>query len=152
MKDVKIFNRLIALPILFVAIFCNPIYQIASYSLCNSYNFNSKISTNVIQIEPQYYYIFLVLIFIARFLIYILIFHFLSKLKPLKNPFKFLIIFINCHLYQFIGIITLWIWLIELEGNIVGFFIGPISILIGLFVSIFTLYRITRIPKKWNQY
>ncbi|MCH4553553.1 hypothetical protein [Aestuariibaculum lutulentum] len=61
-------------------------------------------------------------------------------------------IFTNSHLFQFIGLATLLIWTIELEGNIVGIIIAPICFIAGLTISIITGYRIYKIPKKWNNY
>ena len=147
----KRINYLISLPILAFAIFGNPLYQILSFFWCNDLNYNIEPSTNVTQIESTPYFLFLLLIFLIRMIIYLIMFHFQGKIKPLKNPLKFIVIFINCHLFQFLGFITLWIWLIELEGNIIGFFVAPISILIGILVSTLTILRIIKIPKKWEE-
>ncbi|WP_139959878.1 hypothetical protein [Flavicella sediminum] len=152
MKKKAVINYIMAIPILSFAIFGNPLYQIISFLWCNNLNYNIEPSTNVTQIEKLPYYIFLIIIFLVRLILYITIFHFQGKIKPFENLTKFIVIFINTHVFQFLGFITLWIWLIELEGNIVGFFVAPISLVIGIIVSILTILRIIKIPKKWKNY
>ena len=140
-------NYLKSVFIVFFSIFGNPLYQIISFICCHQLGYYAKISTNVTQIEKAPYFIFLLLIFLLRVIIYTLIFHFLSQLKPFKNPSTLFIRFINCHLYQFFGLITLLIWISELEGNIIGFLVVPLSLIIGIPLSALTVLKIRKLTK-----
>ena len=146
----KTFNYLTVIPILIFAIFGNPLYQIFSFILCESLNFKTEFEINVFQIDKQPFFLFLILIFILRFIIYALVFQYQGKIKPFKKIGRFFVAFTNSHIYQFLGLLTLWLWVIELEFNIVGFIVAPIGLVFGLPLAIITFVRLTRIPKKWD--
>lgn len=133
-----------------VTIFGNPIYQCLGFIWCNELDYRTRIATNVHKIDMIPYLAFLIGIFVVRILIYAALFSLKKNMKPFKNFKKFYFLFIERHKYQAFGLLTFFIWTGELEGNIVGFFIAPIGILLGLIISTITILRIARIPKKWN--
>ena len=127
---------------LVVSIVGNPIYQMVSYVICWENKIGTYKSTNVFQANVVTFILILASIFFIRLLIYKAIFT--SKKYPftMKGTGSFLYIFAERHLFQMIGILSLIIWLSPLEGNIIGFIVFPLTIVLGLAVSIITFVRI----------
>lgn len=142
---------LLSILLLVFAVLGNPIYQMVSFIWSDVQGYSAYVSTNVTQVERLPFVVVLVVIFIVRLLIYMMIFHLLGKIKPFKHPVDFILIFLKKHLYQCIGFLTLILWMNELEGNIIGFFVAPITLVLGAIVSGITIFRITRIPKAWKE-
>tara|TARA_B110000902_G_C14018249_1_gene479272 strand:- start:399 stop:671 length:273 start_codon:yes stop_codon:yes gene_type:complete len=84
---------------------------------------------------------------LARLLIYAIIFS--SKEYPfsVEGNNSFLYIFAERHLFQAIGLLSFLIWISPLEGNIIGFIVFPLTILLGLIVSLITLIRLLKMKK-----
>ncbi len=109
------------------------------------------LETNVTQIASLPYFLILLLIFPFRFLLYALLFQLRGKIKPFEDIPLFYTLFVKSHLYQWLGFLTLGIWLMELEGNIIGFIVAPLSVLLGALVAIISFVRIVMIPGKWQK-
>ena len=132
---------------LFVSIVGNPLYQMISYFICNDFGFGVSTSTNVYQVNLIAFIVILVFIFLARLLIYFFIFSPKGYPFSVKGNNSFLYIFSERHLFQIIGLLSLKIWVSPLEGNIIGFIVFPLTILLGLIVSIITFIRLLRMKK-----
>ena len=134
---------------LVISIVGNPIYQMVSYIICNELDLGASKGTNVYQVNPLAFILFLVVIFFVRLLIYSFIFT--SKDHPfrVKGINSFLYIFSERHLFQVIGLLSFFIWLSPLEGNIIGFFIFPLTLILGGFVSLITFVRLLKTRKIW---
>ncbi len=80
----------------------------------------------------------------ARLLIYAVIFT--SKEYPfgVKGNNSFLYIFSERHIFYIIGLLPLLVWTSPLEGNIIGFIVFPLTILLGMIVSIITFIRLIK--------
>ena len=125
----------------------NPIYQMISYVICWENKIGVYTSTNVFQANTFVFLLILVGIFCIRLVVYKLVFT--SKKLPLvtKGTGSFLYIFAERHVFHIIGIVSLLIWLSPLEGNIIGFIIFPLSLLLGALVSIITFVRLLKLKK-----
>ena len=134
---------------LIVSIVGNPFYQMIAYIICSELDFRSAKGTNVHQVNLFVFIIILVLIFLVRLLIYASIFT--SKKQPfsVNGNNSFLYIFSERHLYLAIGFFTFLIWTSPLEGNIVGFFIFPFTVLFGSVLSVITFIRLLKTKKIW---
>lgn len=130
-----------------LSIIGNPFYQMMSYIICSELDLGASKGTNVYQVNPLAFIFILVLVFFIRLLIYSLIFT--SKEYPfsVKGPNSFLYIFSERHLFHVIGLLSFFIWLSPLEGNIIGFIVFPLTIILGLVVSIITLVRLSKTRK-----
>ena len=132
---------------LLISIVGNPFYQIISYIICSELDFGTSRGTNVYQVNLFAFTVILLFIFLIRLLIYAIIF------SPKEYPFSvegnnsFLYIFAERHLFQIIGLLPFTIWILPLEGNIIGFIVFPLTILLGSIVSIITFIRLLRIKK-----
>jgi hypothetical protein len=129
---------------LILSIIGNPFYQMMSYLICSNLGLGASKSTNVFQVNPMAFIFILLLVFFIRLLIYSLIFT--SKEYPfsVKGSNSFLYIFSERHLLQIIGLLSFFIWLSPLEGNIIGFIVFPATIILGLIVSIITFNRLLK--------
>ena len=127
---------------LILSIVGNPFYQMLSYLICSQLGLGASKSTNVFQVNPVAFIFILILVFSARLLIYSLIFTTKEHPFSTKGPNSFLYIFSQRHLLQIIGLLTFFIWLLPLEGNIIGFIVVPSTISLGLIVSIITFIRL----------
>ena len=144
-------DHIVKFSFLLVTIFGNPLYQCLSFVLCSELDLRTQISANVHKIYMNAYLGFLIVIFVVRILIYAALFSLKKNMRPFKNFMKFYFLFIERHKYQIFGLLTLSIWSSQLEGNIVGFFIAPISFILGLIISIITIVRLTSFSKIWHQ-
>jgi hypothetical protein len=137
-------NQLKYVFFLFVSIVGNPFYQMISYISCSELGFGASKGTNVFQVNIVAFILILVFIFLARLLIYTIVF------SPKEYPFSvkgnnsFLYIFSERHFFQMIGLLSFFIWLSPLEGNIIGFILFPLTIILGLIVSIITFNRLLK--------
>ncbi len=134
---------------LVLSIIGNPFYQMFSYLLCAEFDYGTTKGTNVYQVNPLAFILFLVLIYLARLAIYSLIFTSNKHPFRVKGDNSFLYIFSERHLFYFIGLITFFIWISPLEGNIIGFFVFPINLFLGLLVSVITIVRLWKTKKIW---
>jgi hypothetical protein len=140
-------NQLKYLFFLFVSIVGNPFYQMISYLVCSELDFGASKGTNVYQVNIFAFIVILVFIFLVRLLIYAIVF------SPKEYPFSvegqnsFLYIFSERHLFQVIGLVSFFIWLSPLEGNIIGFILFPLTIILGLIVSTITFNRLLKTKK-----
>lgn len=132
---------------LLLTIIGNPFYHMISYLICSGFDLGTFQSTNVFQVDSLAFISILVLIFFVRLLIYSLIFT--SKAYPfsIKGVNSFLYIFSERHLFHVISLLSFSIWLSPLEGNIIGFIVFPITIILGLIVSIITFIRLLKTKK-----
>jgi len=142
-------NQLKYVFFLLVSIVGNPFYQMISYIICSELGFGASKGTNVYQANLFAFILILVFIFLARLLIYALVFS--SKEYPfsVEGNNSFLYIFSERHLFQAIGLLSFFIWLSPLEGNIIGFILFPLTVILGLIVSIITFYRLLKTKKIW---
>ena len=140
-------NQLKYVFFLLISIVGNPIYQMISYIICSELGFGASKGTNVYQVNLFAFVLILVFIFLVQLLIYTIIFS--SKEYPfsVKGNNSFLYIYSERHLYQVIGLLSFLIWSSPLEGNIIGFIAFPVSILLGLIVSIITFIRLLKTKK-----
>ncbi len=140
-------NQLKYVFFLLISIVGNPIYQMISFIICSELGFRASKGTNVYQVNLFAFILILVFIFLIQLLIYTLIFS--SKEYPfsVKGSNSFLYIYSERHLYQVIGLWTFLIWSSPLEGNIVGFIVFPVTLLLGLIVSIITFIRLLKTKK-----
>jgi hypothetical protein len=135
-------NQLKYVFFLLVSIVGNPFYQMISYIICSELGFGASKGANVYQVNLFAFIVILVFIFLARLLIYAIIF------SPKEYPFSvegnnsFLYIFSERHFFQVIGLLSFFIWLSPLEGNIIGFILFPLTIILGLIVSTITFNRL----------
>lgn len=130
-----------------ICILGNPIYQMVSYIICWEYKIGAYPSTNVFQANPFAFISILVLVFFIRLLIYKFIFTNKDYPFTVKGTHSFLYIFSERHLFQGVGLFSLLIWLSALEGNIIAFFVFPLTIILGLVVSIITFDRLMKTKK-----
>lgn len=132
---------------LVVSIIGNPIYQMVSYVICWENKIGAYTSTNVFQANALIFILILLVIFLIRLLIYKIIFT--SKEYPftINGNDSFLYVFAERHLFQVIGILSLGIWLSPLEGNIIGFFVAPLTLILGLVISTITFFRLLKTKK-----
>jgi len=130
-----------------ISIVGNPFYQMISYIICSELGFGASKETNVYQVNLFAFIIILIFFFLARLLIYAIIFS--SKEYPfsVEGNNSFLYIFAERHLFQAIGLLSFLIWISPLEGNIIGFIVFPLTILLGLIVSLITLIRLLKMKK-----
>jgi hypothetical protein len=140
-------NQLKYVFFLLISIVGNPIYQMISYIICSELGFGASKGTNVYQVNLFAFTLILVIIFLVQLLIYTIIF--CSKEYPfsVKGNNSFLYIYSERHLYQVIGLLSFLIWSSPLEGNIIGFIVFPVTILLGLIVSIITFIRLLKTKK-----
>jgi hypothetical protein len=140
-------NQLKYVFFLLISIVGNPIYQMISYIICSELGFGASKGTNVYQVNLFAFILILVFIFLVQLLIYTIIFS--SKEYPfsVKGNNSFLYIYSERHLYQVIGLLSFLIWSSPLEGNIIGFIVFPVTILLGLIVSIITFIRLLKTKK-----
>jgi hypothetical protein len=133
--------------LLIISIIGNPFYQMGAYLICDELNFGSSERTNVFQVNLFVFTLILVLIFLVRLFIYTMIFS--SKEYPfsVKGNDSFLYLFAERHLFQGIGLISFLTWASPLEGNIIGFIVVPLTLLLGLVLSIITFIRILKMKK-----
>jgi hypothetical protein len=120
-----------------------------AYIICNELDFGESKGTNVYQVNIFAFLAILILIFLVRTLIYSLIFT--SKEHPFtaKGSSSFLYVFSERHLFQAFGLFSFFIWISPLEGNIIGFFVFPLTLILGLVVSIITFVRVLKTKKLW---
>ncbi len=122
----------------------NPFYQMISYIICKTLYLGSSKGTNVFQANSIAMFIILILIFLIRLNVY------KKKFTSIEYPFSangsnsFLYIFAQRHNYQFIGLLSFPIWLLPLEGNIIGFIIFPLTLLLGSTVSLISFIRLLK--------
>jgi hypothetical protein len=140
-------NQLKYVFFLLISIIGNPIYQMISYIICSELGFGASKGTNVYQVNLFAFTLILVFIFLVQLLIYTIII--CSKEYPfsVKGNNSFLYIYSERHLYQVIGLLSFLIWSSPLEGNIIGFIVFPVTILLGLIVSIITFIRLLKTKK-----
>ena len=133
--------------LLVVSIVGNPFYQMMAYVICLENGFGTEQSTNVFQVNIFPFILILILIFFVRLFIYTIIFS--SKAYPfsIKGKDSFLYVFAERHVFQVIGILSLIIWLSPQEGNITGFIVFPLTIILGVIVSSITLVRLLKMKK-----
>ncbi len=140
-------NQLKYIFFLLVSILGNPFYQMISYIICSESGFGVSKGSNVYQVNLFAFIVILVFIFLARLLIYAIIFSPKDYPFSLKGNNSFLYIFSERHLFQIIGLLSLIIWVLPLEGNIIGFIVFPLTILLGLIVSTITFIRLLKTKK-----
>ena len=136
---------------LLAAILGNPFYQMVSYFVCQSLGWGSEPSFNVYQANPMGYLFILVVIFIIRFAIYSRIFTSKEYPMTIRGSNNFLYLFAERHLFQLLGFYTLWLWAQELEGNVIGFLVLPLTLITGIVISVVTFIRMLKLKKKWRQ-
>ena len=132
---------------LLVSIVGNPFYQMAAYLICSELDLGASQGTNVYQADPWAFILILVLIYLVRLLIYSFIFTSNEYPFSVKGTKSFLYIFSERHMFQAIGLLSLFVWLSPLEGNIIGFIVFPLTVLLGLAVSIITFVRLLKTRK-----
>ncbi len=132
---------------LLLSIVGNPFYQMLSYLACAEFELGRSQGTNVWQANLFPFILILVLIYLVRLTFYCLIFT--SKDYPFsyKGVNSFLYIFSERHVFQVFGLLTLPIWASPLEGNIIGFIVFPLTLLLGAVISIVTFIRILKTKK-----
>lgn len=132
---------------LLISILGNPFYQMITYFICFEFGFGAYKETNVYQANLFAFIVILVVIFLARLLIYAIFFSSREYPFSLKGNNSFLYIFSERHLYQIIGLLSFIVWILPLEWNIIGFFAFPLTIVLGLIVSIITFIRLLKTKK-----
>ena len=132
---------------LLISIVGNPFYQMIAYLICSEFGFGAYKETNVYQANLFTFIVILVVIFLVRLLIYAKVFYAKEYSFSLKGNSSFLYIFSERHLYQTIGILSFIVWILPLEGNIIGFLVLPLTIVLGSIVSIITFIRLLKTKK-----
>jgi hypothetical protein len=132
---------------LLISIVGNPFYQMMSYMICSELDLGAAKGSNVYQVNSLAFIFILVIVFLLRLMFFSSIFT--SKEYPfsIKGYNSFLYIFCERHLFQVIGLFSFFIWLSPLEGNIIGFIVFPLTIILGFIISIITLTRIVKTKK-----
>jgi hypothetical protein len=132
---------------LLLSIVGNPFYQMISYIICSEMDLGAAKGSNVYQVNTLAFIFILTIIFMVRLLFFSVIFT--SKEYPfsVKGLNSFLYIFSERHVYQVIGLVSFFVWIAPLEGNIIGFIVFPLTIILGLVVSIITLIRLLKTKK-----
>ena len=137
--------------LLFICIVGNPIYQIISFIICDKFEFKINKGINSSQIDLFSFFSVLIIIFITRLIFYTIVFK--VKLKPfsIKHINNFILPFLENHIFYLFGILTFKMWTSTLEGNITGFLLFPLSLVMGLVVSITTIKRLSNFESNFNQ-
>lgn len=125
----------------------NPFYQMISYLTCSELSFGTSKGTNVYQVNLYGFIIILAFIFFVRLRIYTIIFSAKEYPFSVEGNNSFLYIFAERHLFQIIGLLSFILWISPLEGNIIGFIVFPLTILLGLIVSTITFTRLLKTKK-----
>lgn len=135
-------NKVKFIIFLLISVLCNPFYQMVSFLICSDLGLDTDSQTSVSQVNVLAFIFFLVLVFLMRLLIYGLVFKSTLNLFKYQNRNDFLYVFCEQHLYQCIGVLLFLIWASPLEGNIIGFFVVPLTLLFGTILSVITFIRI----------
>ena len=131
---------------LIAAILGNPIYQLISYILTSlagwstSMGFMGKTS----QISPVGYVVFLILIFVLRYMIFSKRFTGSFFDTDVKGEDSFLYVFSRAHVYQLIGLLTFTLWTERIEGSYFSLILIA-SLGLGTILSIVTFYTFKKV-------
>ncbi|PIB33943.1 hypothetical protein BFP72_00090 [Reichenbachiella sp. 5M10] len=130
---------------LLVAIFGNPVYNVMAYGICHALGYYTDLSTNVTQVVVGQYVLILLIVFGLRYVVYRVIY--VIRLKDQMTTVFFLEAFAERHKYQWISLITFFMWASEVEGNIAGFIFFPVTLLMTLTVTVITINRLFKMSK-----
>ncbi len=112
---------------LILTIIGNPFYNIFAFLICAGLGLIKKCGSNTIQANIFAYVFILIILFFIRLIMYYLFF---NRNKPIKvNLLLFTNEFVIAHQYQLLGTLTFFIWTLEIEGNVAGFILVPITII-----------------------
>jgi len=136
---------------LIIAILGNPIYQMVSYLICASLNLGQNMGCNTYQANPIAFFTILSLIFAVRLLLYSILLTNPQMPFSYRGKNNFVFLFCQRHLPQAVGMPFLLIWLSQLEGNVIGFFVFPLTLLAGGTTSIITFIRILKTRKIYRE-
>ena len=137
---------------LIAAILGNPIYQLISFILTSlaGWSTSSGFMGKTSQISPVGYVVFLILIFLLRYMIYSKRFTGSFFDTEIKGEHSFLYVFSKAHVYQLIGLLTFPLWTERIEGSYFSLILMA-SLALGIVVSIITIIRLRMARKKWKR-
>jgi len=148
MRDLEIKEKVRYIILLLLSIFGNPFYQMVAYIICSELGLTVKKGTNVYQVYLSAFLVILLLIFIIRVVFYSTLFKRIEFNSWTEGKGSFLYIFARQHAIQAIGFFTFFLWISELEGNIIGFLLFPLTLLAGSVVSFIVVRRLFKTKKE----
>ncbi|MBU2915164.1 hypothetical protein [Reichenbachiella agariperforans] len=130
---------------LLAAVFGNPVYNVLAYMICDGLGYSAEVSTNVTQVSTGLYIVILLMIFGVRYVVYRIVY--VVRFKEQMTTLFFIEAFAERHKFQLISLVTFFMWMGEVEGNVAGFFYFPITLGLTLTVTIVTINRLFRMSK-----